>query len=167
MTASGYIKSRFLDDKLSAAILLGLAKTIKEEGITLNRRLTLIFTTYEEVGHGASFIPSDTKEMLSVDMGCVGDGLECMVSICSKDSGSPYDYEITSRLISLAKENGLGYAVDIYPHYSSDVGASLKAGYDIRHGLIGPGVYASHNYERSHTDGVMNTYKLLKTLITQ
>ncbi len=170
VTASGYIKSRFLDDKLSAAILLGLAKTIKEEGITLNRKLTLIFTTYEEVGHGASFIPSDTKEMLSVDMGCVGDGLECterMVSICSKDSGGPYDYEITSRLISLAKENGLGYAVDIYPHYSSDVGASLKAGYDIRHGLIGPGVYASHNYERSHTDGVMNTYKLLKALITQ
>ena len=170
ITKSGYIKSRFLDDKLSAAILLGLAKAVKEEGISLTRKLSLIFTTYEEVGHGASFIPSDTAEMISVDMGCVGNDLECterMVSICSKDSGGPYDYNLTTQLISIAKEYGLDYAVDIYPHYSSDVGAALKAGYDIRHGLIGAGVYASHNYERSHTDGVMNTYHLLKAFVTQ
>ena len=44
---------------------------------------------------------------------------------------------------------------------------SLRAGYDIRHGLIGPGVYASHNYERSHMDGVRNTFELLKTYVTQ
>ncbi len=168
VTPSGYIKSRFLDDKLSAAILLGLAKAVKEEELLLNRKVTLIFTVYEEVGHGASYIPSDTKEMLSVDMGCVGDGLECTehkVSICTKDSGGPYDYDLTSRLIALSKELKLHYAVDIYPHYISDVGAAVKSGYDIRHGLIGPGVYASHNYERSHVDGMMNTYNLLKAFI--
>lgn len=170
ITKSGYIKSRFLDDKLSAAILLGFAKAVKEEDITLSRKVTLLFTVYEEVGHGASFLPSDTAEIVSVDMGCVGDGLDCdehMVSICSKDFSGPYDYDTTTRLIELAKELKLNYAVDIYPHYSSDADASLRSGYDIRHGLIGPGVYASHNYERSHTDGMMNTYKLLKAYVQQ
>ena len=101
-------------------------------------------------------------------MGCVGSDLDCdehMVSICSKDSGGPYDYETTTKLIHLAKEYELDYAVDIYPHYSSDAGAALRSGHDIRYGLIGPGVYASHNYERSHTDGVMNTYKLLRAFV--
>ena len=168
ITESGYIKSRFLDDKLSAAILLGLARAVKEEEISLGRKVTLLFTVYEEVGHGASCIPEDTEELIAVDMGCVGDGLECdehMVSICSKDSGGPYDYDITSRLISLAEEYELDYAVDIYPHSASDAGAALKSGHDIRYGLIGPGVYASHNYERAHTDGMMNTYSLLKAYV--
>lgn len=168
ITKSGYIKSRFLDDKLSASILMALAKAVKEQNIALKRKVTLLFTVYEEVGHGGSYIPSDTQEMLSVDMGCVGDDLECtehMVSICAKDAGGPYDYDITSRLICLAKELNLNYAVDVYPHYHSDVEASLKSGYDIRHGLVGPGVYASHNYERSHIDGAWNTYRLLSAFI--
>lgn len=170
ITKSGYIKSRFLDDKLSAAILLGLAKAIKDESLLLPRKVSLLFTAYEEVGHGASVIPSDTQEMISVDMGCVGDDLECtehMVSICSKDSSGPYDYDITSKLITLAEKYRLDYAVDIYPSYSSDTGSALKSGYDIRHGLVGAGVYASHSYERAHTDGMMNTYELLKVYIRQ
>lgn len=170
ITPSGYIKSRFLDDKLSASILLGLAKMIKEEQILLNRKVTLIFTVYEEVGHGGSFIPDDTKEMLSVDMGCVGSDLECTerkVSICAKDSGGPYNYDVTSALINVAKEQNLDFSIDVYPHYGSDVEATLKSGYDILHGLIGPGVYASHNYERSHVDGVLNTLKLLKAYISK
>ena len=107
ITQSGYIKSRFLDDKLSAAILLGLAKAVRSGEITLSRKVTLLFTVYEEVGHGASCLPSDTKEIISVDMGCVGDGLDCtehMVSICAKDSFGPYDYELTSGLAALAEE---------------------------------------------------------------
>jgi putative aminopeptidase FrvX len=97
-------------------------------------------------------------------MGCVGDGLGCtarMVSICAKDSGGPYNYEVTGKLIDAAKRTGADYAVDVYPFYGSDVEATLRAGHDIRHGLIGPGVYASHSYERSHKDGVLNTLKLL------
>lgn len=168
ITPSGYIKSRFLDDKLSASILLGLAKMVKEEQLTLKRKVTLIFTVYEEVGHGGSFIPADTKEMLSVDMGCVGDDLECTeqkVSICAKDSGGPYNYDVTSALIAAAKEQQLDFSIDVYPHYGSDVEATLRSGYDILHGLIGPGVYASHNYERSHINGVLNTLKLLTAYI--
>lgn len=170
VTESGYIKSRFLDDKLSAAILLGLAKMVKDGNRILNRKVSLLFTVYEEVGHGGCVVPEDTKEMLSVDMGCVGADLECtehMVSICAKDSGGPYNYEVTSALVATAKEENLDFAIDVYPHYCSDVEATLKSGYDIRHGLIGPGVYASHNYERSHVDGVKNTLALLKAYVSK
>ena len=170
VTESGYIKSRFLDDKLSAAILLGLARAVREDAWKLNRKVSLLFTVYEEVGHGGSVVPDDTEEMISVDMGCVGSDLGCterMVSICAKDSGGPYNYDLITDLSNLAKEKKLDYAIDVYPHYGSDVETTLRAGYDIRHGLIGPGVYASHNYERSHMDGVHNTFELLKAYITR
>ena len=170
ITESGYIKSRFLDDKLSASILLGIAKIVKDESLSFHRKVSLLFTVYEEVGHGGSFVPEDTTEMISVDMGCVGADLGCterMVSICAKDSGGPYNYDLVTELSNISKEEQLNYAIDVYPHYGSDVEATLHAGYDIRHGLIGPGVYASHNYERSHLDGVKNTFLLLTTYITR
>lgn len=170
ITESGYIKSRFLDDKLSASILLGIAKIVKDESLSFHRKVSLLFTVYEEVGYGGSFVPEDTTEMISVDMGCVGADLGCterMVSICAKDSGGPYNYDLVTELSNIAKEEQLDYAIDVYPHYGSDVEATLHAGYDIRHGLIGPGVYASHNYERSHLDGVKNTFLLLTTYITR
>ncbi len=168
VTKSGYIKSRFLDDKLSVAAILGFAKLLKDENIVPERKIYLHITVYEEVGHGAAAVPFDgITEVLSVDMGCVGDGLECtekQVSICAKDSGGPYSYEMTSRLIEAAKKTDADYVVDIYPHYGSDAEATLRAGHDFRHGLIGPGVYASHGYERSHKLGVENTIKLLAGL---
>ena len=169
VTASGYIKSRFLDDKLSVGILLGYAKFLRDSHITPSRRVYAHITVYEEVGHGGSgSLPTGVTEAISVDMGCVGDGLRCterMVSICAKDSGGPYSYEVVGRLIDAAKAEGADYAVDIYPSYGSDVEATLHAGYDIRHGLIGAGVYASHGYERSHIDGVWNTLRVLKGFI--
>jgi len=169
VTQKGYIKSRFLDDKLSVGILLGYAKYLRDENITPERRVYVHVTTYEEVGHGGSAsVPNGVTEAISVDMGCVGDGLDCterMVSICAKDSGGPYDYNVVKGLIEAAKREGAEYAVDIYPMYGSDVEATLRAGYDIRHGLIGPGVYASHGYERSHKDGVLNTLRVLKGYI--
>lgn len=168
ITKSGYIKSRFLDDKLSASVLLGLARAVAAGEVKLARKVSLLFTVYEEVGHGGAFVPADTCEMISVDMGCVGADLGCterMVSICAKDSGGPYNYELVSALADTARRLSLDYAIDVYPHYGSDVEATLRAGYDIRYGLIGPGVYASHNYERSHMDGVRNTYELLRAYV--
>ena len=169
VTDSGYIKSRFLDDKLSAGVLMGMAKYLRDEGKTPKRRVYLHFTVFEEVGHGgAASVPEDVTEAISVDMGCVGDGLECterMVSICAKDSRGPYNRETVCALIDAAERSGAKYAVDVYPHYSSDVDVTLAAGHDLRHGLIGPGVYASHGYERSHRDGVENTLKLLVAYI--
>ena len=164
-TNSGYLKSRFLDDKLSVGILLGFAKYLADNKITLPRKTYVHVTVYEEVGHGgAASVPAGVTEAISVDMGCVGEGLSCterQVSICAKDSGGPYSYEVVGKLIEAAKKTGADYAVDVYPHYGSDVEATLSAGHDLRHGLIGPGVYASHGYERSHIDGVYNTLKVL------
>ena len=166
ITESGYIKSRFLDDKLSVGILLGFAKYLKDNSIVLPRRTWIHVTVYEEVGHGGSAsVPAGVTEAISVDMGCVGDSVRCterQVSICAKDSGGPYNYEIVGNLIAAAKKEGADYAVDVYPYYGSDVEATLRGGADLRHGLIGPGVYASHGYERSHMDGVWNTLKVIK-----
>ena len=164
-TSSGYLKSRFLDDKLSVGILMGFAKYLADNHLTPARKTYVHVTVYEEVGHGGSAsVPAGVTEAISVDMGCVGDGLGCTekkVSICAKDSGGPYSYEVVGDLIAAAKKAGADYAVDVYPFYGSDVEATLRAGFDIRHGLIGPGVYASHGYERSHIQGVHNTLKLL------
>lgn len=169
ITGKGYIKSRFLDDKLSAGILLGLARYIREENLIPERKIYQHITVYEEVGHGAcGTVPEGVTEILSVDMGCVGDGLACQehqVSICAKDSGGPYNYEVVSGLIGAAREQGVDFAVDVYPNYGSDADAVLSAGYDVKHGLIGAGVYASHGYERSHIDGVKNTFELLKAYL--
>ena len=164
-TASGYLKSRFLDDKLSVGILLGFAKYLADNKIVPSRRVWAHVTVYEEVGHGGSAsVPAGVTEAISVDMGCVGNGLQCterQVSICAKDSGGPYSYEVVGKLIAAAKATEADYAVDVYPFYGSDVEATLRSGVDIRHGLIGAGVYASHGYERSHIDGVYNTLKVL------
>lgn len=169
ITEKGYIKSRFLDDKLSVGILLGFAKYMKEEKITPKRNIYHHITVYEEVGHGAcGTVPEGVTEILSVDMGCVGEGLTCtehQVSICVKDSVGPYSYPVVSGLIKAAKEHDIDFAPDVYPHYGSDADAALSAGYDCRHGLIGPGVYASHGYERSHVDGVKATLELLKAYL--
>ena len=169
VTASGYIKSRFLDDKLSVGILLGYAKYLKEENVTPDRMIYQHITVFEEVGHGgAASVPEGVTEVISVDMGCVGDGLACdetQVSICAKDSHGPYHYDVVNGLVKAAKENGIDFAVDVYPYYGSDADVALTAGYDVRHGLIGSGVYASHGYERSHVDGVKNTFELLKAYL--
>lgn len=170
VTPSGYIKSRFLDDKLSAAILLELAAQTAAGAVRPLRRVWLHFTVFEEVGHGGSAsVPEGVSEAVSVDMGCVGDGLACderKVSICARDSGGPYHYEVVSALIEAARRSGADFAVDVYPFYGSDVEATLRAGYDLRHGLIGPGVYASHGYERSHRKGAGNTLKLLLAYVS-
>ncbi len=164
-TTSGYLKSRFLDDKLSVGILLGFAKYLADHEIVPARRVWVHVTVYEEVGHGGSgSVPAGITEAISVDMGCVGDGLQCtekQVSICAKDSGGPYSYAVVGKLIDAAKKTEADYAVDVYPFYGSDVEATLRSGVDIRHGLIGAGVYASHGYERSHIDGVYHTLKVL------
>jgi putative aminopeptidase FrvX len=167
-TKSGYIKSRHLDDKASVAVLLGVLRDISQSDALPKRTLKLVISNYEEVGFGASFIPEDIEEFIAVDMGALGDdltGSEHKVSICAQDSSGPYDYEMTSRLISLAKEQKIDHAVDVFPHYGSDVGAAIRGGNDIRGALIGQGVHASHGTERTHVDGMEQTLKLIKAYI--
>ena len=149
--------------------MLGFAKYVKDEDLKLSRKVYQHITVFEEVGHGAcGSVPEDVEELLSVDMGCVGEGLECtdrQVSICVKDGHGPYHYDVVKALIQAAKDNHIDYAADVYPYYGSDADAALSAGIDARHGLIGPGVYASHGYERSHKDAVAATLELLKAYL--
>ena len=164
ITESGFLKSRFIDDKASVACFLTLLKIMKAENILPEYDVKMLITMYEEVGHGAAFVPEGLFTMLAVDMGCIGLDLNCTeydVSVCAKDSHGPYDYALTSKLIELAKANGLNYAVDIYPFYGSDIGAMWSAGYDIPGALIGTGVHASHGMERTHFSGIKNTIALI------
>lgn len=164
VTENGYLKSRFIDDKASVVDLLTVLKIMHDNHFVPEYDVKMLITVYEEVGHGASFVPSNLISLVAVDMGCVGSDLACteeQVSICAKDSGGPYDYELTNTLINLAKNNGVDYAVDIYPRYGSDVGAMWRAGYDIKGALIGQGVHASHGMERTHFNGIANTIKLI------
>lgn len=163
ITENGFIKSRYLDDKMSSSVLFGLLEHLSTNHITPTNTLKLMFSTYEEVGFGASYV-FDCDEFIAVDMGCIGLDLNCTeydVSICAKDSGGPYDYEITSKFVEIAKRLNLNYAIDIYPFYSSDATAALRGGNDVKVGLIGPGICASHGMERTHYTAVENTLKLL------
>lgn len=165
---NGWVKSRHLDDKASVAALFGLMEWLAREGVRPATTVKIIFSTYEEVGHGSAHIPADITEMIAVDMGAIGDDLSATerdVSICAKDSSGPYDYGMTSRLIALAKELDIPHAVDIYPYYGSDASAALKGGSNIRAALIGPGVHASHGMERTHADAIVNTAALLQAYV--
>ncbi|WP_419465885.1 M42 family metallopeptidase [Bacillus spongiae] len=165
VTNSGYIKSRHLDDKASVAILLNLIKTLSEQNVSLPYTTHFLISNNEEIGYGGnSNIPEETVEYLAVDMGALGDGQssdEYTVSICAKDSGGPYHFGLRQKLIQLAKDNDVQFKVDIYPYYGSDATAAIRAGHDIVHGLIGPGIEASHAFERTHRSSIEQTEKLL------
>lgn len=165
VTESGFIKSRHLDNKAGVAIILGACKYLMENKIVPEYTLEFFISNYEEVGHGASgiAIPS-TCEILAIDMASPGIGQtskETKVTICAKDSSGPYDLELKKRLVNLCHEEELDYAIDIYKHYGSDASALLRGGAQIKHALIGPGVDASHSYERTHISGLLNTVKLV------
>ena len=166
---SGYIKSRFLDNKAGCYVLFELARRLKEEG--KEAPIEIFFSNYEEVGHGGTVGYSDgIEELLVIDMGVLGDdcqGNEVSCSICAKDSSGPYDYEFRKKLVDLADKNKIPYKVDVYPFYGSDGSAALRAGNDFRVGLIGMGVAASHGTERTHIKGIEATVDLCLAYINQ
>ncbi|CYU61552.1 M42 family metallopeptidase [Streptococcus suis] len=165
VTETGFIKSRHLDDKVSAAILLHLLKVYKEEGATLPYTTHFYFSNNEEIGYGAnSSIPAQVVEYLAVDMGAMGDDQqtdEYTVSICVKDGSGPYHYELRQHLIALAERDGIPYKLDIYPYYGSDASAAMRAGADVKHALLGAGIESSHSYERTHLDSVVATERMV------
>ena len=165
VTETGFIKSRHLDDKVSAAILIHLLKTYKEEGIELPYTTHFYFSNNEEIGYGAnSSIPKQVVEYLAVDMGAMGDDQqtdEYTVSICVKDGSGPYHYELRQHLVTLAESHQIPYKLDIYPYYGSDASAAMRAGADVRHALLGAGIESSHSYERTHLDSVVATEQMV------
>lgn len=167
VTSSGYVKSRHLDDKASVAILLDLAKDLIR--YDLPHTVHFLISNYEEVGFGGNAgIPEDVVEYIAVDMGALGDGQhsdEYTVSICAKDSSGPYDIELRRKFTALCKTHEIPYKVDIYPYYGSDASAAIRAGYDVRHALIGPGIESSHSYERTHLSSMEATRELLNRYV--
>ena len=162
---AGFIRSRHLDDKAAVACIFGAARAMLDAGIQPAQRTTIHISNYEEVGHGAaSGFPPDIVELLTVDMAAVGKGQasdEFSACICVKDSGGPYHVDMNRKLTQLAQAADIPYRVDIYPYYGSDGEAFWRAGGDVRVGLVGPGVDASHNYERTHADSLVHTAQLL------
>jgi putative aminopeptidase FrvX len=160
---AGFVRSRHLDDKACVASLVGAVKALSDAGLRPKRTTYLLISNYEEVGHGASTgIPEDVEELLVVDMAAVGEGQnsdEFHTSLCVKDSGGPYHHGLSERLRKLAEKYAIPYKVDIYPHYGSDGEAFWDAGGDVAVALIGPGVDASHSYERTHTEALVATTK--------
>lgn len=172
VTESGFIKSRHLDDKAGVAAILAVAKYFKDNNLTPKYTTNFFISNYEEVGHGASAsIPEKTAEFIAIDMAAPGEGQtsdEFSVTICAKDSSGPYDLELKNKLVNIAKDNNINYKIDIYPYYGSDASAALRAGWEFKHGLIGPGVDASHSYERTHKDAIENTVRLaIKYLLAE
>ncbi len=169
--SNGYIKSRFIDDKACVSTLLNVMKTISEQNITPTRKVYAYFSCYEEIGHGTSWLPEDVKDILSIDIAPTGpeqNSEEHKVSIFAKDSRYPYHMEMTAELRKLAREQGINYVMDVFtPHYGTDGDTSVAAGYDIRHAAIGPGTANSHGYERTHIEGLKNTYDLTLAYITK
>ena len=159
--ANGFIRSRFLDDKACVANLVAAIKSLAEAGLSPARTVYFHISNYEEVGHGASAgIPSDVEEVICVDMAVVGKGQESdefNVTLCTKDGGGPYHFGLNNKLRALAEKHGIPYKTDVYVFYGSDGEAFWRAGGDVALALIGPGIDASHNYERAHMDGLNAT----------
>ncbi len=157
----GFVRSRHLDDKACVAILLAAVRAMHEAGLQPLQTTILHISNYEEVGHGgASGFPDDLAELVALDMAAVGEGQtssEFRATLCVKDSGGPYHHGLNTRLRDLADQYNIPYSVDIYPYYVSDGTAFWRAGGDVAVSLIGPGVDASHNYERTHTEALVAT----------
>ncbi|MBN1260301.1 MAG: M42 family metallopeptidase [Anaerolineae bacterium] len=161
----GFIRSRHLDDKAGVAAIYGACLALHRAGLAPRYRLEVLISGYEEVGHGASAgFSADIEELVAVDMAAAGgpqNSDEFSVGICAKDSGGPYHLALRRGLESLAQKHNIPYATDIYPYYGSDGEAAWRAGADFKVALIGPGVDASHSYERTHTESLEATAKLL------
>ena len=169
ITDSGFIKSRHLDDKVSAALLIEMIEKVTSGELTLAHTTHFYFSNNEEIGYGGnSNIPLEVEEYLAVDMGALGDGQqsdEFTVSICVKDASGPYHFQMRQALVELCKENQIEYKLDIYPFYMSDATGAMRAGYDVRHGLIGAGIDSSHAFERTHFTSVDYTVELIEAYL--
>ncbi len=168
-TDSGFVRSRFLDDKAGSACLIHICESLRERLSELP--VAFFFSNFEEVGHGAAAgLPSSLTELLAVDMGVVGGdtgGDEYHVSICAKDSGGPYDYRLRKELVELARKHEIAHKVDVFPYYRSDGTTALSAGWELRVGLVGPGINASHGVERTHEKALQATCDLLSALVRE
>ncbi|MEQ1824176.1 MAG: M42 family metallopeptidase [Fimbriimonadaceae bacterium] len=171
VSQSGFIRSRFLDDKACVACMLAAIKSLRDSGITPAQRTTFQFSNNEEVGHGGfDGIPADITELLVLDMAALGVGQmgdEYHCSICLKDSSGPYSKGLSDKVRSLADRAGIDLKPDIYPYYGSDGSVYWRSGGGAQVALIGPGVDTSHGYERTHLDALDDTAALVAEYLVE
>ena len=163
-TKNGFIKSRYIDNKIAVAIVFAICKYLKGNNIIPKYTINFFLSNYEEIGHGICAIPKKTKEFIAIDIGIVGEGQESdeySVSIAAKDYSSPYDFQLRNKFVDIAIKNDIYYKVDVFNYYRSDATQAVNSGFDVNFACIGPGTDASHHYERTHIEAVKNTYKLL------
>lgn len=168
LTDSGFLKSRYIDNKVAVGILMDIVFEWSKKSIRPKYTTHFILSNYEEVGHGVSVIPDDVTELLALDIGLVGEGQtsdEYSVSITAKDKRTPYDYKFRSKLVDLCIENKIDYNVDVYRYYSSDATQAIHRGCDLKIACIGPGTDSTHHYERTHLDSVLNTHALISAYL--
>lgn len=162
---SGFVRSRFLDDKACVACTVAALKTLRENGVTPAQRTAIQISNFEEVGHGGfDGIPQDIAELLVLDMAALGQGLqgdEYHCSLCVKDSSGPYSKRLGQKIRDIAEKAGIDLKSDIYPFYGSDGSVYWRSGGGAEVALIGPGVDTSHGYERTHTDALHDTALLV------
>ena len=164
ITPNGFLKSRFIDDKAAMACCFAMLKYLNETGQKPKYRTLLAFPYSEEIGIGGTYVPAEVSEYVAIDIGLIGpdyDGTEYNVAICAKDASSPYDFDLTTRLVNYAEKAGCDYCVDIFYRYGTDGSAALKAGNNLRAAAFGMPVYCSHGMERTHVDSLINTTNLL------
>lgn len=171
IASSGFVRSRFLDDKAAVASVITALKALKDTGVSPAQRTSIVFSAFEEVGHGGiDGVPQDVNELVVVDMACIGTGLtgdEYHCTVCIADSGGPYSKALTEKIRSIGAQRGIDLRVDIYPFYSSDGTAYWRAGGEAQVALIGPGVDTSHGYERTHIDALVDTSLLLAEYLVE
>jgi putative aminopeptidase FrvX len=170
ITENGFIKSRYLDNKSAVAMVFAICKYLKDNNIMPKYTTNFFMSNYEEVGHGISSIPEKTTEFIAIDIGTVGEGQESdeySVSIAAKDRKGPYNFELRNKLVEIAEKNNIAYKVDVYNRYGSDASAAVHQGFDVNFACIGPGVDATHHYERTHMESIENNIKLLIKYVTK
>ncbi|MCK5780612.1 MAG: peptidase M42, partial [Psychrilyobacter sp.] len=163
-TSNGFLKSRYIDDKVCVAQLFGYIKYLEDNNIKPKNKVYFYISNYEELGHGISIIPEDVSEFIALDIGLVAEyanGDERKVNIVAKDSRTPYDFTLRQKLADLCIDNEIGYTVDVHNRYGSDASIAVTQGFDVNFACIGPSVDSSHHYERTHKDGILETVKLL------
>ncbi|WP_027634353.1 M42 family metallopeptidase [Clostridium hydrogeniformans] len=164
VTESGFIKSRYIDNKCAVSMAVEICRYLKENKLTPKHTLNFIISNYEEIGHGISFIPEKTTELIAIDIAPVGEGQnssEYSTTIAAKDKHTVYDYDFTNDLITIAEDFGIDYVIDVFNSYSSDASQAISRGLDMKVALVGPGVHGTHHYERTHISSIENTLKLL------
>ena len=163
-TASGFLKSRFIDNKGSIACVFAALKYLKDQGLKPRYRTIFAFPYREEIGQGGTYVPPEASEYVAMDIGLIGpdyDGNEYSVSICAKDNAGTYDYNLTNRLLHYAEKAECDHALDIFYHYSTDANAAMRGGNNVANAAFGMAVYCSHGMERTHISGLKNTVNLL------